>query len=110
MDATESVHVLQPSMRERFQIDAGSVTAMLLVSTLSLLMATLAILLHTLASMRHMPLLRSRADGAIIEPPAVVPGGWHALVSHVWSTGQDQARVLKERLQAMVPGLRLFLE
>ena len=99
--------VLQESMRARFNVDAGSITAVLLTATLSVLAATLGILLHSLAAVRHVPLLRSREDGAVIEPPPV--RGWHALISHIWTTGQDQARVLKERLQVMVPGLRLFL-
>ena len=105
VDATQSV--LQFSVRNRFQIGAGAVTAMLVISTLFVLAATLAILLDSVATIRRIPFLRLRADGAIVEPPAV---GWHALVSHVWSTGQDQARVLKERLQVMVPRLKIFLE
>ena len=99
--------ILQESLRDRFNVDAGSITAVLLTATLSVLAATLGILLHSLAAVRHVPLLRSREDGAVIEPPPV--RGWHALISHTWTTGQDQARVLKERLQVMVPGLRLFL-
>lgn len=31
-------------------------------------------------------------------------------LSHVWSTGQDQMRIVKARLLEMVPDLSIFLE
>ena len=108
VEATSSV--LQASMRRRFQINAGSVTAVLLCATLFVFAASIAILLHSLATLRHVPFLRTRLDGTIAEPAPISCRGWHALISHTWSTGQDQARVLKERLQVMVPGLRIFLD
>ena len=108
VEATSSM--LQASMRRRFQIDAGSITAVLLCATLFVFVASLAILLHSLATIRHIPFLRTRLNRTIAEPPPVSLRGWHTLISHTWSTGQDQARVLKERLQVMVPGLRIFLD
>ena len=35
---------------------------------------------------------------------------WHLFISHVWSTGQDSARVIKERLRHLVPGIECFLD
>ena len=35
---------------------------------------------------------------------------WHAFISHVWSTGQDQARSMKGLLREVLPGIRVFLD
>jgi len=36
--------------------------------------------------------------------------GFHIFLSHVWGTGQDQMRVVKQRLLEMVPDMRVFLD
>ena len=41
---------------------------------------------------------------------AEAKGSFHIFLSHVWSTGQDTMRIVKERLQEMVPGLLCFLD
>jgi len=38
------------------------------------------------------------------------PLDFHLFLSHVWGTGQDQMRVVKQRLREMVPELRVFLD
>ena len=106
VEATEGV--LQKTMRSRFYISVGSVTALLFCSTLFVLVATLLILLRSLAAIRQQPLLRWRSDSSLPELPPT--DGWHALISHAWGSAQDQARVLKERLSLMLPGVQLFLE
>ena len=35
---------------------------------------------------------------------------WHLFLSHIWSTGQDQMRVIKQRLVEMLPEILVFLE
>jgi len=35
---------------------------------------------------------------------------FHTFLSHVWGTGQDQMRVVKERLVEMIPDLHVFLD
>ena len=35
---------------------------------------------------------------------------YHLFLSHVWSTGQDQMRIVKQRLLEMVPEIRVFLD
>ena len=34
----------------------------------------------------------------------------HLFLSHVWKTGQDQARVIKQLLKEVLPGIRVFLD
>jgi len=36
--------------------------------------------------------------------------GFHLFLSHVWGTGQDQMRVVKQRLLEMIPDLHVFLD
>ena len=59
----------------------------------------------------NLPLLRWTNDRSVVVPRALEPPvRFHAFLSHSWSTGQDQARSLKELLKALVPGLDLFLD
>lgn len=39
-----------------------------------------------------------------------VPTHFHLFLSHVWGTGQDQMRIVKQRLLEMVPELEVFLD
>ena len=58
--------------------------------------------------------LRFKADGYEVQAPELTSsysdkGLFHLFLSHVWGTGQDQMRVVKQRLLEMVPELRVFL-
>ena len=35
---------------------------------------------------------------------------FHLFLSHAWISGQDQMRVVKQRLREMLPGIRIFLD
>ena len=39
-----------------------------------------------------------------------VSGRFHIFLSHVWGTGQDQMRIVKQRLLEMMPDLSVFLD
>ena len=39
-----------------------------------------------------------------------VSGSFHVFLSHVWGTGQDQMRIVKQRLLEMLPDLKCFLD
>ena len=49
-------------------------------------------------------------DQEVPAPPLATKGGYHTFLSHVWGTGQDQMRIVKQRLLEMVPDLAVFLE
>ena len=52
-----------------------------------------------------------RETGYLMALPPRAPGiAWHIFVSHTWATAQDQARVIKERLKQLVPGINTFLD
>ena len=55
--------------------------------------------------------VRSRRTGELARLPPRPDGvAYDLFISHVWSTGQDQVRVIKERLKQLVPGVRVFLD
>ena len=35
---------------------------------------------------------------------------FHLFLSHVWGTGQDQMRIVKQRVLEMLPGAKVFLD
>ncbi|EOD14550.1 hypothetical protein EMIHUDRAFT_196951 [Emiliania huxleyi CCMP1516] len=35
---------------------------------------------------------------------------WHLFNSHIWSTGQDAAAVIKKQLQLLIPDIKIFLD
>jgi len=54
--------------------------------------------------------LRRKRNDEEVPPPPIAPGGYHMFLSHVWGTGQDQMRIIKQRLLEMIPGLSVFLD
>ena len=47
---------------------------------------------------------------AIAAPPLHEGEAYHLFLSHVWGTGQDQMRIVKQRLLEMIPDLAVFLD
>ena len=54
--------------------------------------------------------LRWQESGNEVEPPPIEADHFHIFLSHVWGTGQDQMRIIKQRLLEMIPELRVFLD
>ena len=55
--------------------------------------------------------IHNRATGQLMTLPPREPGvKWHLFLSHSWETAQDQARVIKERLNQLVAGVNVFLD
>ena len=55
--------------------------------------------------------LRYVKDDKEVPPPVLErEDGYHTFLSHVWGTGQDQMRIIKQRLLEMLPDLSVFLE
>ena len=62
------------------------------------------------ASRTSARLLRYRETGEAVATPTICEGHFHVFLSHVWSTGQDQMRIVKTRLLELLPGVRAFLD
>ena len=71
--------------------------ALCVASSVDLVLA-LGYLAHGMASDVAVGVLRWKADDSIVEPPGVNEGESHFFLSHQWGTGQDQMRVLKQRI------------
>ena len=56
--------------------------------------------------------LASHGWNAVCPPARRVPltAEYHLFLSHHWGTGQDQMRVVKQRLLEVLPGARIFLD
>ena len=52
--------------------------------------------------------LKGSRDEVALAPLA--PGHFHLFLSHQWGDGQDQMRVVKQRLIEMIPDVRCFLD
>ena len=54
--------------------------------------------------------LRYAGDESEVHIPPPEDGqDYHLFLSHVWSTAQDQVRIIKQRLLEMMPALQVFL-
>ena len=71
---------------------------------------TAAILARELVRDCWQPKLQLKGSNVLVALP-LPPGNTHHLfISHVRRSAQEQARVLQDRLQAVVPGLRVWLD
>ena len=101
---------LNDQLKHTFSVPTLPVLVLLLCSTLAALAVSVAILLReTLRDLRQ-PKLRYTGSHTLVAVPLPTGKTHHLFVSHVWTTAQDQARVLRQRLQMVVPGLRVWLD
>jgi len=85
--------------------------AMLLVAfNFGVVLCVLLLLLYQLRSAeQRVRALRLRyADGT--EARHASAEGHHVFLSHKWQSGQDQMRIVKQRLGELLPGIRVFLD
>lgn len=55
--------------------------------------------------------LRVRKSGQLVAVPALATGcDFHLFLSHTWSQGQSEMRVVKDRLVELLPGAKAFLD
>lgn len=79
--------------------------------SLSVLVATGANVAYRARHLDSLPLLRWEDTNRITTAPAIPTGkSSHFFVSHVWKSGQDQARAIKQLLKELVGGLKIWLD
>ena len=86
------------------------VLVLLLCSTLAAITFSVVILLREALRDLRQPKLRYAGSHTLVVVPLPMGKTHHLFISHVWGTAQDQARVLRQRLQMVVPGLRVWLD
>ena len=106
---------LPPHVRDLFALQPITMTAALLASVVgSVVVAALILLLEARAvktrRLRHKGDWKSKVKGDEVEMPPITDGDFHLFLSHAWSTGQDQMRIVKQRLKEMLPNVEIFLD
>lgn len=88
-------------------VEADTIVAILIVAALLVIVVALAMLLSD--AVRARARLLCTIDGPV-ELPTVDKDAYHIFLSHVWGTGQDQMRIIKQRLLEILPGVEVFLD
>ena len=111
---------MSEEQRADFHLPSLALSAILLVAVLGALgMSFVMMLAQTVreqARMRHEALvnkarrLRFKADDREVDLAKLAASDFHLFLSHVWSSGQDQMRVIKARLCEMMPACQIFLD
>ena len=101
---------LSDQLQGIFSVSTGPVLLVLFCSILISTVFSIAVTLREAVIDLRQPKLRFTASNGLVHLP-LQPGKTHHLfISHVWGSAQDQARVLRGRLQAIVPGLQVWLD
>lgn len=111
---------LSPQEGRKFLLSSNDLGIILLTFVLSAFILSTMVFLYVLYTERVRKLnedlvsasrrLRSVAASKDIETPLREGFDFHLFLSHVWGTGQDQMRIVKQRLLEMMPDLRIFLD
>ncbi len=105
---------------EYYIVNPETLTFIMLASVLGAIILSFVLFLIQFAAegrrLRHEALaskarrLRFKQTNEEVMLNKLAPGCFHAFLSHVWGTGQDQMRIVKQRLVEMVPDLAVFLD
>ena len=108
-------------LQDDFRVPTDVLTMILFLSVFSAITLSFVFLLGQLAIERARHARDIRASLArrlrhrnthdeVLAPTLEDERNYHIFLSHVWGTGQDQMRIVKQRLLEMMPDLRVFLD
>jgi len=92
-----------------FTSEVSLVAAMIATNLTLFAMFILFTLYHAVFGNR-VQVLRLSSTGQVPEIGLKRGMQFHLFLSHIWSSGQDQASVIKRRVQLLVPGATIFLD
>ena len=115
---------MTPKLAKDFEVPAGILSIVIFACVLGSIAFTVLIIIQQANEERRRQEALARANKArrlksvetnkdIVPPKAPeIDGkkGYHLFLSHVWGTGQDQMRIVKQRLLEMMPDLSVFLD
>ena len=85
--------IISASIHGTYLMDSASVLTTLFGTTIGLLVLIILNVIINLSKAKVLPVAMSGSK--LVQPPGLdVDTTWHVFISHVWGTGQDQARVL----------------
>jgi hypothetical protein len=122
LDSFEPVHeTLSMDLKRRYGVPADKITIVAIGSVLGVMIMSLPILVFLFGAEAARQVQEQRAAAArrlrfvssgmeVMAPAVVGEFKYHVFLSHVWGTGQDQMRIVKQRLLEMLPELSVFLD
>jgi len=111
---------MSEEQRDLYVINQGTLTLIMIASTLGsiLLSFVLFIIQFSIEAARmrreqrasKARRLRYKSNNQEVRVMDLDDQHYHTFLSHVWGTGQDQMRIVKQRLLEMIPELHVFLD
>jgi len=89
------------ALAPRLDISETVVVVVLFVATLGVVLVAFIFFVMEVHEVRKQRVLCYKDTGRRVRLPTLQNGNYHIFLSHVWSTGQDQMRVVKQRLLEM---------
>jgi len=120
VDVPDIQTIMSSEQRGLYVLNQELLTAITILSVLGALIASAAIFVlqlfaeqerhrrEVLASKARR--LRYKSNNKEVKAPTIGPDEFHLFLSHVWGTAQDQVRIIKQRLQEMVPNFCVWLD
>ena len=119
-DLSDVQEKMSTEQKELYVISSGGLAFIMLGSVLGALVLSIVLFVFRFitesARLRREALaskarrLRYKESGTEARVAAVGARHFHTFLSHVWGTGQDQMRIVKQRLLEMLPELSVFLD
>jgi len=112
--------VMSVEQEEDFHVNSLSMSAILFFSVIAALCASFGLMLVQMDLERRRQAAEQRASKARrlrligLQTEVLVKdlpdNCFHLFLSHVWGTGQDQMRIVKQQLREMMPNILVFLD
>ena len=97
-------------MRAAYAVPMSFTVVVLSSSILLGLLLSVPLLLLAIRKESKMMVIRWVSDQYRVVPRQLPAGRFHAFLSHVWSSSQDQAQTVKGQLRNLVPGIKIWLD
>ena len=104
---TTSLEVAQEVMGFQSSVE---IVAIMLCFTFSLLLLVVLVTGYKVWKEGKLPQIRELRTLSRPELTLGTNQRFHLFLSHIWGSGQDQARVIKSQLQMLLPGVYIFLD
>ena len=111
---------MSEEQRELYVVNQGTLSFIMIASTLGAIAMSIVLFIVQFsiegARMRREARaskarrLRYKANNREVHVLELDDRHFHTFLSHVWGTGQDQMRIVKQRLLEMIPDLHVFLD
>ena len=88
----------------------SQLVVLLCLSAFSAILVALAMFARSIETERHLPMLVWQTTGHTVRAERADSYEYHAFLSHVWPSGQDQCRHIKDRMLSLALDVKCFLD